>query len=119
MTDTLDLFLASVDVAKVEAERFPALAVVKRESFGGADHRAMLDVHMAETAKLALARVLLSERKGETARELLQLARVQSQRKLRHEQLRRERAVLAVPSIADSLAAHRAQLATAATHTAA
>jgi hypothetical protein len=51
--DTLAQFLDQVDVAKVEAERFPGRAAVKRESFGAADHRAMLAVHLAERIKFA------------------------------------------------------------------
>lgn len=53
MTTTLRHFCDGVDVAKVEAERFPALAQVKRESFGSPDHRAMLAVHEAELVKFA------------------------------------------------------------------
>ena len=110
MTDTLALFLASVDVAKVEAERFPSLTVAEREYFVGADHRAMLAVHAAETAKFNLSRRLakvkvspasIEAADGRLARRLARRARVDP------------------PSIADSLAAHREQARTTATHAAA
>lgn len=44
------MFLAGVSVEKVESERHPPLATVKRESFAHPSHRAMLAHHDIERA---------------------------------------------------------------------
>ena len=118
--DTLDQFLGSRDVAKVEAERFPSLAVVRRESFGGADHVAMLSVHELELAKLALARVLAAEarvaRDAEAASVTDAAFAVSSRRRADLRKAQRDAKTVAdARSIEDSLASHRGQLATSAT----
>ena len=51
MTDTMWHFCRGLDVAKVEAERFPPLAVVVREGFGRQEHREMLARHDLEVIR--------------------------------------------------------------------
>lgn len=53
--DTLDQFLRGLDTAKVEAERFPNLAQVSPESFGGRAHRATVAGHDVAVMKFDLA----------------------------------------------------------------
>ena len=117
MTDTLALFLASVDVAKVEAERFQPLAVVRSESFGGPDHRAMLTVHDAELAKFARAYRWAGS--GGLSQASIDAAEVRGFRRVQQREQRRLRERRGIPSIAQSLAALREQTRTNATHTAA
>jgi len=50
--DALDEFLRGIDTVAVEAERFPTLAQVRRESFGGHDHRVMLASHELEVIRV-------------------------------------------------------------------
>ena len=60
MTDTLDMFLRGVDVAKVEAERFPTLEQVRREAFSGREHRLMLSAHAVQVAAYSVRDYRLS-----------------------------------------------------------
>jgi len=115
---TLRFFCRDVDVAKVEAERFPSLAAVRRESLGGADHLAMLLVHEFEVAKFALARAMRAEAEEAAAEDAavfaeasrIRAARRREQRRaqgMRRRERDRASAGSGFPSIADSLAAHR------------
>ena len=115
--DTLSQFLASVDVAKVEAERFQPLAVVRSESFGGPDHRAMLTVHEAELGKFARAYRWAGS--GGLSQASIDAAEARGLRRVQQREQHRLRERGGIPSIAQSLAAHREQTHAATTHTAA
>jgi hypothetical protein len=108
MTTTLRHFCEGVDVVKVEAERFPTLAQVKRESFGSPDHRAMLVVHQAELVKFATRehrRLYVQSVEGDVdGATRLAIAFKESM-----EYSHRKRIIPGVPLIADTLAQHRAQ----------
>lgn len=64
MIVAFDEFLRTIDTVKVEAERFPTLAEVRRESFGGNDHRAMLAGHELEVIRFE-SRGLAASRAGD------------------------------------------------------
>jgi hypothetical protein len=94
--DTLDQFLSNVSVAKVEAERFPTLAQVRRESFGGRDHRGMLAGHEMTAMRFELGAYRRSMAGDVDGAERLERARLEMYPPVD-------------ASITATLAAHRAQ----------
>lgn len=61
---TLARYLEFADVVKIEAERFPPLAVVLRESFGSPDHELMVMAH-----DIRVARFVNQDREQSRARD--------------------------------------------------